>query len=173
MLLGQNSPMSFFEECLTLGQWLDQDLKRALYKYLLVKKKNLYKSDAEKLLVNRSLNSFVAKGEIVYFIDKNVLKYKSRANSSDEYIDVLRDLKLGRSKSLNLLKIQKFFAQCEVDVIQNFPNPGENIQEERNYSYNTYPFYDLNYYSNGKGKLRGFIKKLKTDDSELLRKLSA
>ena len=104
MLLGQNSPMSFFEECLTLGQWLDQDLKRALYKYLLVKKKNLYKSDAEKLLVNRSLNSFVANGEIVYFIDKNVLKYKSRANSSDEYIDVLRDLKLGRSKSLNLLK---------------------------------------------------------------------
>ena len=56
MLLGQNSPMSFFEECLKLGQWLDQDLKRALYKYLLVKKKNLYKSDAEKLLVNRSLN---------------------------------------------------------------------------------------------------------------------
>jgi len=173
VLLGQNSPMSFFEECLTLGQWLDQDLKRALYKYLLVKKKNLYKSDAEKLLVNRSLNSFVANGEIVYFIDKNVLKYKSRANSSDEYIDVLRDLKLGKLKSFNLLKIQKFFAQCEVDVIHNFPLPGANIQEERSYSYNTYPFYDLNYYSNGKGKVRGFINKLKTDDSELLRKLSA
>jgi len=165
--------MSFFEECLTLGQWLDQDLRRALYKYLLVKKKNLYKSDAEKLLENRSLNSFVANGEIVYFIDKNVLKYKSRANSSDEYIDVLRDLKLGKLKSFNLLKIQKFFAQCEVDVIHNFPLPGANIQEERSYSYNTYPFYDLNYYSNGKGKVRGFINKLKTDDSELLRKLSA
>jgi len=171
--LRQNSPMSFFEECLTLGQWLDQDLRRALYKYLLVKKKNLYKSDAEKLLENRSLNSFVANGEIVYFIDKNVLKYKSRANSSDEYIDVLRDLKLGKLKSFNLLKIQKFFAQCEVDVIHNFPLPGANIQEERSYSYNTYPFYDLNYYSNGKGKVRGFINKLKTDDSELLRKLSA
>ena len=165
--------MSFFEECLTLGQWLDQDLKRALYKYLLAKKKNLYKSDAEKLLENRFLNSFIANGEIVYFIDKNVLKYKSRANSNSEYIDVLRELKLGKIKTLNLLKMQKFFAQCEVDVIQNFPNPGENIQEERSYSYNTYPYYDLNYSANGQGKIRGLINKLRTDDSELLRKFSA
>jgi hypothetical protein len=165
--------MSFFEECLTLGQWLDQDLRRALYKFLLINKKSLYKSDAEKLLVNGSLNSFVANGEIFYFIDRKILKYKTRANTNSEYIDVLRELKLSKFKLINKSKIRKFFAQCEVDVIHNFPVPGENIQEERSYSYNTYPYYDLNYYSNGNGKIRGLINKLKTDDSELLRKLAA
>ena len=169
----KDSPMSFFEECLTLGQWLDQDLCRALYKYLLKKNKTLYKSDAESLLKKGTLNNFVANGEIVYYIDKKVLKYKSRSNADSEYIDVLRELKLSRFNTLNIFKIQKFFAQCETDVIHNFPLPGANIQEERSYSYNTYPFYDLNYYSNGKGKIRGLINKLKTDDSELLRKLSA
>ena len=173
MQLRQNSPMSFFEECLTLGQWLDQDLSRALYKFLLAKKKNIYKSDAENLLENGTLNSFVANGEILYVIENNLLKYKSRANGDVEYTDVLRELKLSKFRILNIFKIRKYFAQCEVDVIHNFPLPGANIQEEGSYSYNTFPYYELNYYSNGRGKIRGLIKKLKTDDSELLRKLSA
>ena len=105
MQLRQNSPMSFFEECLTLGQWLDQDLSRALYKFLLAKKKNIYKSDAENLLENGSLNSFVANGEILYAIENNLLKYKSRANGDVEYTDVLRGLKLSKFKILNIFKI--------------------------------------------------------------------
>lgn len=165
--------MSFFEECLTLGQWLDQDLRRTLYKFLLSKKKEIYNSDAEKLLENKSLNCFVANGEIVYVIEKNVLKYKSRPNGENEYLEIPRELKLGKFKSININKISKFFAQCEVDVIHNFPLPGANIQEKGSYVYNSYPYYDLNYYSNGRGKVLGLINKLKTDDSELLRKLNA
>ena len=164
VLLRQNSPVSFFEECLSLGQWLGEDRSRALYKYLLKSKRDIYRSDAASLLKNRSLNSFVANGEIVYYIDKKVLKYKSRANTDSVYIDVLRELKLSKFNSLNLYKMQKFFAQCEVDVIHNFPLPGPNIQEERSYSYNTYPYYELNYYSNGKGKIRSLMNKLKTND---------
>ena len=33
----QNSGVSYYDECLTLGQWLSQEDSRALYKYLLVK----------------------------------------------------------------------------------------------------------------------------------------
>jgi hypothetical protein len=169
----QNRPVSYFEECLTLGQCLGEDNSRALYKYLLQKNKKEYKKDADFLLNKKTLMKFVANGEIVYEINRNIVKYKSRAKGDTEFIEVLRELKLGSLKFFNIKKISKFFAQCEVDVIHNFPLPGANIQEEGSYTYNTYPFYELNYYSNGKGKVRGFINKLKTDDSELLQKLKA
>lgn len=165
--------MSFFEECLSLGQWLGEDRSRALYKYLLRKKKNIYKNEAEELLKDRIKKTFIANGEINYFIENNLLKYKSRQNGTDGFTDVIRELKLSRFKFRNVYKIQKFFAQVEVDVIHNFPLPGLNPQEEGGFCIYTYPYYELIYYSNGKGKIRGLINKLKTDDSELLRRLSA
>lgn len=165
--------MSFFEECLSLGQWLGEDRSRALYKYLLRKKKNIYKNEAEALLKDRIKKTFIANGEINYFIENNLLKYKSRQNGTDGFTDVIRELKLSRFKFRNVYKIQKFFAQVEVDVIHNFPLPGLNPQEEGGFCIYTYPYYELNYYSNGKGKIRGLINKLKTDDSDLLRRLSA
>ena len=169
----KDSPMSFFEECLSLGQWLGEDKSRALYKYLLQKKKNIYKNEAEELLKYRIKNTFIANGEIEYFIEKDLLKFRSRQNGTDDFTDVIRELKLSKFKLRNIYKIQKFFAQVEVDVIHNYPLPGLNPQEEGGFCIYTYPYYELNYYSNGKGKFRGFINKLKTDDSELLRKLSA
>ena len=116
--------MSFFEECLSLGQWLGEDRSRALYKYLLQKKKNIYKNEAEELLKNRIKKTFIANGEINYFIENNLLKYKSRQNGTDGFTDVIREIKLSRFKFRNIFKIQKFFAQVEVDVIHNFPLPG-------------------------------------------------
>ena len=171
--LRQNKDMSFFEECLSLGQWLGEDRSRALYKYLLQKKKNIYKNEAEELLKYRVKNTFIANGEIEYFIEKDFLKFRSRQNGTDDFTDVIRELKLSRFKLRNIYKIQKFFAQVEVDVIHNFPLPGVNPQEESGFCIYTYPYYELDYYSNGKGKIRGLFNKLKTDDSELLRKLSA
>ena len=165
--------MSFFEECLSLGQWLGEDRSRALYKYLLQQKKDIYKRDAEELLKNQIKNTFIANGEIEYFIGKGLLKYRSRQNGTDDFTDVIRELKLSKFKFRNINKIQKFFAQVEVDVIHNFPLPGLNPQEESGFCIYAYPYYELNYYSNGKGKIRGLINKLKTNDSELLRKLSA
>lgn len=165
--------MSFFEECLSLGQWLGEDRSRALYKYLLRKKKDIYKNEAEELLKNRTKKTFIANGEIKYFIENDLLKYKSKQNGTDGFTDVIRELRLSRFKFRNIYKIQKFFAQVEVDVIHNFPLPGLNPQEEGGFCIYAYPYYELNYYSNGKGKIRGLINKLKTDDSELLRRLSA
>lgn len=165
--------MSFFEECLSLGQWLGEDNSRALYKYLLQKKKYIYKNEAKELLKNRIKNTHIANGEIEYFIEMDLLKYRSKQIGTDDFTDVIRELKLSRFRFMNIYRIRKFFAQVEVDVIHNFPLPGLNPQEEGGFCIYTYPYYELNYYSNGKGRVRGFINKIKTDDSELLRKLSA
>ena len=165
--------MGYFEEYLTLGPWLGQNDSRALYKYLLIKNKQKYAEDSVKLLQNQSLIEFVANGEIFYFIQDGVLKYKSRKIGSEEYTDVIREIKLNKFRKRSLRKMGKFFAQCEVDVIRNFPLPGANIQEDASFCFNSYPFYELNYYSNGKNRFIGLINKLKTDDSEILRKLSA
>ncbi len=68
-------------------------------------------------------------------------------------------------------RLKKFFAQGDVDLIQNLPLPGENPQSEGGFGIDTYPYYSLAYYANGKNLLAGLIKKLRTNDKELLTKL--
>ena len=65
------------------------------------------------------------------------------------------------------------FAQAELDVLRNYPNPGKSIEESRGYGINVYPYYDLNYYSKGRGKILGIYNKMLTKDGELLNKLLA
>ena len=169
----QNSGVSYYEECLTLGQWLSQDDSRALYKFLLVKNKQTYKVNADILLANRQLTKIVAEGEIFYSLNSNIISYQTRRKGTNLFSDTIRELGLSKFKYTKIQKIKKFFAQAEVDVIQNFPLPGLNKQAESGYSINTYPFYKLKYYSNGKSSFLGLINKFKTNDTERLKKLSA
>jgi hypothetical protein len=78
---------------------------------------------------------------------------------------------LTRIKRYNVKRLQKYFAQCDVDVITNFPIPGRISQEESGYGLNAYPYYTLAYYADGGNFLKGFIKKLRTNDMEILTKL--
>jgi hypothetical protein len=68
-------------------------------------------------------------------------------------------------------RLKKFFAQSDVDVIQNFPLPGENQESEGGFCVDTYPYYTLAYYANGGNPIKGLIKKLRTNDKEILTKL--
>lgn len=165
--------MSYFEECLTLGQWLGQDNSRALYKFLLQHKKESYLIDAAELLKNRKLTRFIANGEILYSIERNTLTYKTRVRDGGEFTECIREMKLSNFRSRNFPHMCRFFAQSEVDVIHNFPLPGANQQEDRSYTFNSHPFYTLKYYSNGRNKFVGLINKLRIDDSELVQKLTA
>ena len=169
----QNSGVSYYEECLTLGQWLSQEDSRALYKYLLVKNKQTYKVNADILMANKQLSTTVAEGEIFYSLSCNVISYQSRRKGTNLFSDTIRELPLSKFRYTKVKKIKKFFAQAEVDVIQNFPLPGVNKQADTSYSINTYPFYKLKYYSNGKSSFLGLINKFKTNDTERLKKLSA
>ena len=73
-----NKTVSYFEECLRLGEWLSETDRRALYKYLLESNKENYKAQANLLRKNSSLNKKIANGEIIYSLRKDQVAYKAR-----------------------------------------------------------------------------------------------
>jgi len=163
--------MSYFEECLRLGEWLSQDDRRALYKYLLLSNKKTYEVQANFLLSNAKLNKTIANGEILYSIEKDRVNYIAREIASDEFTPEMREIKLTGFRFIDLARLRKFFAQSDVDVIQNYPLPGENPQTAGGFGIDDYPYYNLAHYSDGKNRLLGLVKKLRTNDKELLTKL--
>ena len=163
--------MSYFEECLRLGEWLSEADRRALYRYLLESNKENYKAQANLLLENSSLNKKIANGEVVYTVLNSLVTYKARKIGSDEFTSEMRKMNLIGIPIIDIQRLKKFFAQSDVDVIQNFPLPGENQESEGGFCVDTYPYYTLAYYANGGNPIKGLIKKLRTNDNEILTKL--
>ena len=162
---------TYFEECLTSGGLRFQEERRALYKYLLEINNDFYISHANLLLDKGTITRSIANGEATYFLKNRKVDYSARKLDSDEIYSELRDIKLTRLKFYNIRKLQRFFAQCDVDVIQNFPLPGENQESEGGFCVDTYPYYTLAYYANGGNPIKGIIKKLRTNDKDILTKL--
>ena len=167
----QNKTVSYFEECLRLGEWLSEADRRALYRYLLESNKENYKAQANLLLENSSLNKKIANGEVVYTVLNSLVTYKARKIGSDEFTSEMRKMNLIGIPIIDTQRLKKFFAQSDVDVIQNFPLPGENQESEGGFCVDTYPYYTLAYYANGGNPIKGLIKKLRTNDKEILTKL--
>lgn len=165
--------MNYLEECLTLGDWLSQDDCRALYKYFLESNNEIYETQAKLLVTNGKLTKNIANGEISYLVKKGKVNYSARKVVSDEFTSEIREIRLTNLKSFDNKRLKKFFAQCDVDVIHNFPLPGANPQSDSGYGITVYPYYDLRYYSNNRSRLIGFFRKLEIDDSELMNKLRA
>jgi hypothetical protein len=163
--------VSYFEECLRLGEWLSEADRRALYRYLLESNKENYKAQANLLLENSSLNKKIANGEVVYTVLNSLVTYKARKIGSDEFTSEMRKMNLIGIPIIDTQRLKKFFAQSDVDVIQNFPLPGENQESEGGFCVDTYPYYTLAYYANGGNPIKGLIKKLRTNDKEILTKL--
>ena len=163
--------MSYFEKCLGLGEWLSEEDRRALYKYLLVSNKEVYKVQANSLLRNATLKKTIVNGEILYSVKNGRVNYIARELGSDEFTPEMREIKLTGLPSIDIGRLKKFFAQGDVDLIQNYTLPGENPQSEGGFGIDTYPYYSLAYYANGKNLLAGLIKKLRTNDKKILTKL--
>jgi hypothetical protein len=166
-----NKGVSYFEECLTSGGLLFQEERRALYKYLLEINKDFYANQANLLLDKGITTRCIANGEATYYLKDREVNYSARELNSDEIQSELREIKLTKIRKYNIRKLVKFFAQCDVDVISNFPIPGRIPKAESGYGFNTYPFYTLAYYANGKSRLVGLIRKIRADDREILTKL--
>ena len=113
----------------------------------------------------------IANGEATFNLKNRKVNYSARKLNSDDVQSEVREIKLTRVKSHHIRKLQKFFAQCDVDVITNYPHPGRIPSEESGYGINTYPYYTLAYYANGKNYLKGLFVKIKTSDREILTKL--
>lgn len=163
--------MSYFEECLRLGEWLSEADRRALYRYLLESNNVTYGVQANLLLKNSTLNRKIANGEVIYTLQNNQVTYKAKRIGSVEFTPEMRKIKLMRIQIIDVQRLKKFFAQSDVDVIQNFPLPGENQDSKGGFCVDTYPYYTLAYYANGRNYLKGIIKKLRTNDREILTKL--
>jgi len=163
--------VSYFEECLRLGEWLSEADRRALYRYLLESNKENYKAQANLLLENSSLNKRIANGEVIYTLQSNQVTYKARKIGSVEFSSEMRKMQLMGIQLIDTQRLRKFFAQSDVDVIQNFPLPGENQESEGGFCVDTFPYYTLAYYANGGNPIKGLIKKLRTNDKDILTKL--
>lgn len=163
--------MSLFEEYLNRGQWLTEDERFALYKYLLRTRLQQYKEDADLLLANRSLVSFFANGEICYLRNSNSIEYMVRKQGEVDWNEKVRVIKISRLPVLAKRKLSQFFAQAELDTLRNFPIQGQIPVEDRGLALNVYPYYTLNYYSDGKGKVKGLLERLISKNDPLLKRL--
>jgi hypothetical protein len=165
--------MSLFEQFLTYGDAISQEEKFSLYKYLLISKQVQFKTDALVLLKNKELRSRIANGEIKYLIRGKKISYATKRIDGTSFSQDIREIKLSFLRVRNISKLTKFFSQAEVDVLSNYPHQGEITGTENGFGYLVYPYYDLNYFSQGKGRMRGFLIKLQSKDDELLQKLLA
>lgn len=163
--------MSLFEQYLTYGDEICQDEKVSLYKFLLINQSVRYKEDAVLLLKNKKLVRSIANGEVDYSIQSGKVSYIARKIGSNSFTHKIRELNLGFFQRRRISKLVRFFAQAEVDVLSNYPISIDTAMSENGFGYLAFPYYDLNYYSQGKGKLIGFFKMLKSKDDELLEKL--
>ena len=165
--------MSVFEEYLMRGHWLAESERLAIYKYLLQTNADRYRHEAEILLTNKSLITYMANGEISYLKNADMIELSVRKLGDNVWTTRIRNVKLSRFKYISVERLSKFFAQAESDVIRNYPIEGKSPLEEREFAHNVYPYYTLDYYSNGKGKVKGLINKIRTTDDPLLQRLLA
>jgi hypothetical protein len=163
--------VSYFEECLTFGDRLMQEERRALYKFLLESNTEFYTFQARTLLEEGKVSRVIGDGEILYSLKNSSVSYSVRGLQSENFSENVRQIKLGQINVLNVMRLRKFFAQGDVDTIRNFPLPSSNPREEHGFGITVHPFYSLAYYANGKNLLVGLIKKLRTNDKEILTKL--
>jgi hypothetical protein len=165
--------MSYFEVCLKLGDWLTDDDRRAMYDYLLSTRRKQYILKSETLLKENLLKYSIANGIITFYLDGEFVLYSAQSKVTEEMFTDIRKLKLSKIPARRNKQISRFFAQAEVDVISNFPLPGIEPQSSEGYGVNNIPFYNIEYFSNGNGRLLGLYKKLRTDNSELVRKMAS
>jgi hypothetical protein len=166
-----NKGVSYFEECLTSGGLLFQEERRALYKYLLEINRDFYKVQAKTLLAEGKVSRSIANGKAVYSVKDSIVTYSAYGLQSEIFSIDVRQIRLSKFKLLNEIKLRKFFAQGDIDIIRNFPLPSRYPREENGFGISVYPYYTLAYYANGGNPIKGIIKKLRTNDKEILTKL--
>ena len=158
-----NIPMESYEEYLTKGEWLDAEERLELYHFLRQKHEKDYSDLENELRLNGICYLNIAKSQIKFVLFEKIVKNQVREIGQSEFTDGMRFVKLSNMRVLNQMRLPKFIAQCEVDAIWNFPLDGKFTKTADGFGINTYPYYDLNYYSNGRGKVRGFLAKMKSN----------
>ena len=171
--LVQNSDMSIYEKLLTYGQYLQEEERFSLYRYLLDTKKKDFEIIAKELVNTGTAVTSIANGKIIFTFCNNRLTYSVSKLGDDYVYESVRELRINNISLRRKARISKFIAQAEVDVIWNFPVPSEVVQTQRGFSIWGFAFYDPRFFAQGKSKVIGMMKSLFVKDTETLLKLRA
>ena len=155
--------MKDYEELLTLGEYLTDEERHDLYRFLLSSKLHEYSELFSELSKLGIVTEQIANCEIRFELSNGRISNYVRKIGAENFESGHRNIRIWSTLHFPKSRTAKYFAQCEVDAIRNFPLPGLNKQTHFDFGINHFPYYDLNYYSNGRGRVRGFVAKLKSN----------
>lgn len=155
--------MKDYEELLTLGEYLTDEERHDLYRFLLSSKLHEYSELFSELSKLGIVTEQIANCEIRFELSNGRISNYVRKIGAKNFESGYRNIRIWSPLHFPKSRTAKYFAQCEVDAIRNFPLPGLNKQTNFDFGINHFPYYDLNYYSNGRGKVRGFLAKMKSN----------
>ena len=90
----QNRAMESYEEYLTKGEWLDAEERLELYHFLRHKHENDYSDLENELRSNGICYLNIAKCQIKFVLDGNIVKNQVREIGQSEFTDGMRFVKL-------------------------------------------------------------------------------
>ena len=152
--------MEYYDKLLTLGQHLSSERQFELYEFLRKENFNKYTDLLKLIKLKKVAYRKIANAEIKYELRNGLLRdYIREANG--EYWEGFRSIRVIPFVKPNVKKYINFFAQCDVDAIANFPVPSEIERTHFGFGIHEYPFYSLEFYSRGRGKTLGLIKRKK------------
>ena len=155
--------MKDYQELLTLGEYLTDEERHDLYRFLLSSKLHEYSELFSELSKFGTVTEQIANCEIRFELSKGRISNYVRKIGAENFESGYRSIRIWSPLHFPKSRTAKYFAQCEVDAIRNFPLPGLNKQTHFDFGINHFPYYDLNYYSNGRGRIRGFLAKIKSN----------
>lgn len=152
--------MEYYDKLLTLGQHLSSERQFELYEFLRKENLPVYLDLFKSLTDNNVAYRKIAAAEIKFELKKGSIRNYVRGENG-QYIDGNRSIRILFFNLNKKQKIANYFAQCDVEAISNFPITSQIENSLSGLGIVAYPFYSLDYYSKGRGKLIGFVRKKK------------
>lgn len=165
--------MDYYDKLLTLGQHLSSERQFELYEFLKQQNSQVYLNLFEELKNKKVAYRKIANAEIQFEL-KNGSISNSVRKQNGEYCDGNRNIRIGGFGLKIKQKLINYFAQCDVDAISNFPIPSDVERSATSFEIVAYPFYSLDFYSRGNGKVLGLLKRKKriTEIQDYLAKMN-
>ena len=152
--------MDYYDKLLTLGQHLSSERQFELYEFLKQENSKIYRNLLEVLRVKKVAYREIANAEIKFELKNGVISNYVREKNG-QYLEGNRKIRINFVGLNKKQKIINYFAQCDVDAISNFPILNDVEKAFSSYEIIAYPFYSLEFYSQGNGKLLGLMKRKK------------
>ena len=152
--------MEYYDKLLTIGQHLSPERQFELYEFLRQENSKIYQNLLEVLRVKKVAYREIANAEIKFELKNGVISNYVREKNG-QYLEGNRKICINFVGLNKKQKIINYFAQCDVDAISNFPILNDVEKAFSSYEIIAYPFYSLEFYSQGNGKLLGLMKRKK------------